>query len=186
MAAVLAATVVQLLPLSAEYSIFRFATPFCDQTMVWEVPAVQVSPPFGATTVTLGGAEIAKALLLASLVEAFDASLTRTKPCEVGEFGTVQAYDPLDAGVLATSVVQLLPKFVEYSTITFDTPFCVQVILCEEVPTQFSPPFGETTVTLATDEIVNTPLLTSLTREFDASLTRTRACVEGEAGVVQA
>jgi hypothetical protein len=84
-----ALTIVQLLPLFVEYSIFTFVTPFCDQVILCEVPDVQFSPPAGAVRVMLGGAEIVNTLLLRSLVAAFEASLMRTFACVVGEYGTV-------------------------------------------------------------------------------------------------
>jgi len=64
-------------------------------------------------------------------------------------FGTVHAYVPADAAVLATICVQLEPLLVEYSSFTFVTPELVQVMLCELPAVQDSPPFGEVRVTLA-------------------------------------
>ena len=64
---------------------------------------------------TAGAARIVKTALLTSFVAEFDASLTRTSACAVGVFGTVHPKLPVDAEVLATTVLQLVPLFVEYS-----------------------------------------------------------------------
>ncbi len=62
------------------------------------------------------------------------------------EFGTVHAYAPAAAGVLAIICVQLVPLFTEYSILTFVTLLLVHVIFWEEPTFQLSPPFGEVTV----------------------------------------
>ena len=84
-------------PPSDENSIFTLLTVVeVHVTLVFE-PWVKVSPPLGERTATAGAGKIMNAALLTSLVEAFDASLRRTRPCCVGEFGTVQEKLPAEA-----------------------------------------------------------------------------------------
>ena len=48
--------VVQLLPLSIEYSSFTFPTPGDEfHIMFWMLAVVQISPPFGETTCSTAG-----------------------------------------------------------------------------------------------------------------------------------
>jgi hypothetical protein len=117
------------------------------QVHVTEVPdpAVNVSPPFGDTTVTAGCGTTENKALLTSFVALFDASLTRTRHCVEGVFGTVQAYVPAAADVPALIVLQTLPLFVVYSIFTFVTAFCAQVMLCALPTVQFSLPLGAVT-----------------------------------------
>jgi hypothetical protein len=73
-------------------------------------------------------------------------SLTRTRQLVEGVLGTVHVYEPLSV-VLAITLVQLVPLFVEYSIRTVPLlPDDVQVILELEPTTRLSPPFGEVTV----------------------------------------
>src|ERR1043165_7333348 len=97
------------------------ATPLCVHIILCDVPAFQLSPPFGAVTVSVGCA-IVKTALLTSLVTALVASLTRTRAWLVKISGTVHAKLPAEAGVLATTVFQLEPLFEEYSIKTFAIP----------------------------------------------------------------
>ena len=174
-AAALALTVVQLVPLLVEYSIFTLVILVNVHVIFWAEPAIHDSPPLGATTVMPGGGAMVKTALLTSFVAAFDASLMRTRACEVGVLGTVHEKLPADAAVLALTVVQPLPLLEEYSILTFVIVVNVHVMFWVVNAVHDSPPLGEVTVTLGGDAMVKTALLVSMRAELDASLIRTRA-----------
>ena len=143
--------VVQVDPPFSEYSSMTLAiVPVLVHVIFVDVPPVRFSPPFGAVTVTLfdGATVMVKLALLMSLVAAFNASETLTRPCVVAEVGTVHASDP-SFGVDAMMVVQVEPAFNEYSSFTLAmVPVLFHVMAVEVPPVKFSPPLGEVTVTL--------------------------------------
>ena len=76
-------------------------------------------------------------------------SLTLTRHVVDGALGTVHVCDP-SSGVLAITVVQLVPLLVEYSIFTVPlVPDEVQVMFWLEPTCQISPPLGEVTVMVA-------------------------------------
>jgi hypothetical protein len=119
----------QLVPLSVEYSILKFVMLDHAQVMLCKLPVFHVSPPLGEMTDTAGAATMVKTPLLESRTAAFEASLMRMSPCDVGVLGTVQGYDPAGADVLAVMRFQLLPLFVEYSSFANETLTEPQVML---------------------------------------------------------
>jgi hypothetical protein len=125
-----------------------------------------------------------KGALLTSFVDAFAASLARTRAWFVGEPGTVHEKVPADAVVAEDIVLHVEPLFVESSSLTFVNPFCVQVIACEDPAYQSSPPFGDVTVTEGAGTIVKVALLTSFVAAFAASLILTDASEVGVGGTV--
>src|SRR6218665_1836782 len=84
--------------------------------MVCEEQPCQFSPPFGDVTVIVGIA-IVKLTLLISKIEGVAASLTFTRHCVEGVFGTFHVYVPLLA-TEATIFVHVVPLSVEYSIFT--------------------------------------------------------------------
>jgi hypothetical protein len=73
-------------------------------------------------------------------------SLTRTRQVVDGAFGIVHECEP-SSGVLAITLVQLVPLLVEYSIPTVPlVPEDVQVMLLLEPTCQISPPLGEVTI----------------------------------------
>jgi len=80
-------------------------------------------------------------------------------------------------------VVHVVPPLSEYSILAFEVvPNRVQVMVCDEHPCQFSPPFGDVTVTTGS-VIVKLVLLMSNVVGVVASLTFTRHCEEGVFGM---
>lgn len=61
------------------------------------VPTCQLSPPLGVTTVNAGTGAIAKVASLESRIVALCTLTIRTRAVVVGAFGTVHAYEPVDA-----------------------------------------------------------------------------------------
>ena len=107
---------------------------------------------------------------------------TRQLPDDVS--GTVQAYDPAEAAVLAMISAQLVPLSVEYSILILVTSLLVQVIFWGEPDSQSSPPLGAVTVTMGFN-IVNTASLWSVTVPSLVSVIFTRQFVDDTAGIVQ-
>lgn len=110
----LAITVLQPPPLFVEYSILTLVIDVADHVMFWFVPMVNVFPPLGLRTVTLGGGAIVNVALLVSPIDVLLASLIRINACDVGKSATVHENVPAEAGVLVTIVFQPVPPFVEY------------------------------------------------------------------------
>ena len=127
-AGVLDVTTVQFVPLLVEYSILTLLTFALVQVIFWALPIFHTSVPLGLVTVTLGTTML-KTALLASLIPAFDASLTLTSVFTLGVFGTVQVKLPVAAGVLGVTTIQPVPLLVEYSIFTLLTFTLTQVIL---------------------------------------------------------
>ena len=92
------------------------------------VLAVQDSEPLGAVTATEAADTIVNTALLMSVMLPFEASVILILPFVEGTFGTVHAYVPADAAVLAIICVELVPPSVEYSSLTLVTLELVQVM----------------------------------------------------------
>ena len=86
-----------------------------------------------------------KTELLWSVTDPSDVLVTFTRQLEEVTDGSVQLYDPPDA--LAITVVHEVPLSEEYSIFTVETLTADHVMDCELPSSQFSPPFGEFTVT---------------------------------------
>ena len=112
-------------------------------------PAPQLSPPFGAVTVTVGASSstIEKLVALESraVLPAASRAMIRTRTVPLGVFGTVQAREPVLAIPVAITFGKLVPPLVEYarSTDVTDTlSLAFQVMVRAEPVSQISPPSG--------------------------------------------
>ena len=152
--------------------------------MVWDEPAIQFSPPFGEVNVIVDWIIMNVPLLWSVTLELL-VSITLTRQFEEVSSGTIQEYDPAEAGVLTMIVVQFIPLSVEYSSLTFVTPELVQVMFCDVPPVHTSPPLGEFRLIVEESWMVNEPSLWSVTLELTVSVILTRQFEEETSGTVQ-
>jgi hypothetical protein len=108
-----------------------------------------------------GGGEIVKSALLESATERSALLTAFTRTCDEGEFGTVHASVPHDAGMPVAIDVHEPDGVVLYDKSTVFTRFAVHIILCTVPACQFSPPSGERSVNGCVWVIVKSALLES-------------------------
>jgi len=162
--------------------------PIVSVRLVVPPPTVNVATSESGAVVMMGNVatEIVNGPSLMSLTVSLTVQVTRTRPCVVGVVGTVHAYVEGTPGTLAMMVLHAVPLFVLYSSFTeLTAPVRAQVMFRTPPVGQSSPPFGAVTLTVPI-EIVNGLLLMSFTFALSVQLTRTRPCVVGVVGTVQA
>ena len=81
-----------------------------------------------------------------------EVSVILIKQLGEGSLGTVNAYDPVEAGILARISIQFPPLLVEYSSLTLSIPLNSQVMFLEVFAVHDSPPLGEVRVTVGAQD----------------------------------
>ena len=117
----------------------------------------------GDVTVIVDCTIIVNVLLLPSVIVASAVSEILTRQFEDDTFGMVHLYEPVAAEVLAVITFHDVPLSVVYSSFTFVTPDEVQVMLCDVLAVNDSPPLGDVTVIVGGGDIVKEASLVSVT-----------------------